>query len=116
MRPRLTLWPLRLRARSSNGLVRAHRGNEPYHLAMTHFLLVYDRRAGRLLQQREFATDADALAARFATEAEYGVQQNVEILAISAASEAELRKSHGRYFLSSQALGERLVGAERSAA
>jgi hypothetical protein len=44
------------------------------------------------------------------------VQQNVEILAISAASEAELRKSHGRYFLSSQALGERLVGAERSAA
>ncbi len=34
---------------------------------MTHFLLVYDRRAGRLLQQREFATDADALAARFAT-------------------------------------------------
>jgi hypothetical protein len=83
---------------------------------VAHFLLIYDRRAGRLLLQKEFATDADALAARFAAEAEYGVQQNVEILAISAASEAELRKSHGRYFLSSQALGERLVGTERAAA
>lgn len=79
---------------------------------MAHFLLIYDRAAGRLLLQKEFATDAEALAARFDAEAEYGVQQNVEILAISAASETELKKSHGRYFLSSQQLGERLVGAE----
>ena len=79
---------------------------------MAHFLLIYDRAAGRLLLQKEFATDAEALAALFDAEAEYGVQQNVEILAISAASETELKKSHGRYFLSSQQLGERLVGAE----
>jgi hypothetical protein len=79
---------------------------------VAHFLLIYDRAAGRLLLQKEFATDAEALAARFAAEAEYGVQQNVEILAISAGSEAELKKSHGRYFLSSQELGERLVGSE----
>ena len=79
---------------------------------MAHFLLIYDRAAGRLLLKEEFATGAEALAARFAAEAEYGVQANVEILAISAASEAELKKSHGRYFLSSQELGERLVGAE----
>lgn len=80
---------------------------------MAHFLLIYDRAAGRLLLQKEFATDAEALAARFAAEVEYGVQQNVEILAISAASEAELRTSHGRYFLNSQELGERLVGSDR---
>jgi hypothetical protein len=79
---------------------------------VAHFLLIYDRAAGRLLLQKEFATDAEALAARFDAEAEYGVQQNVEILAISAASETELKKSHGRYFLSSQQLGERLIGAE----
>jgi hypothetical protein len=79
---------------------------------VAHFLLIYDRAAGRLLLQKEFATDAEALAARFDAEAEYVVQQNVEILAISAASETELKKSHGRYFLSSQQLGERLIGAE----
>jgi len=81
---------------------------------MAHFMLIYDRTAGRLLLKEEFATNAEALAARFAAEAAYGVQANIEILAVSAASEAELKKSHGRYFLSSQELGERLVGAEHS--
>lgn len=80
--------------------------------SVAHFLLIYDRAAGQLLLQKEFATDAEALAARFAAESEFGVQENIEILAISAASEAELKRSHGRYFLSSQELGERLVGAE----
>jgi hypothetical protein len=45
-------------------------------------------------------------------EAEYGPQPGIEILAVSAASEAELRRSHGRYFLTSEELGERLVGAK----
>jgi hypothetical protein len=80
---------------------------------VAHFLLIYDRAAGRLLLQKEFATDAEALEARFTAETEYGVQENVEILAISAASEAELKKSHGRYFLTSEELGKRLVGAEQ---
>jgi hypothetical protein len=79
---------------------------------VAHFLLIYDRAAGRLLLKEEFPTHAEALTARFAAESEYGVHPNVEILAISAASEAELKKSHGRYFLSSQELGERLIGAE----
>jgi len=81
---------------------------------MAHFLLIYDRTAGQLLLKEEFATNAEALAARFAAEDEYGVQPNIEILAVSAASESELKNSHGRYFLSSQELGERLVGAEHS--
>ncbi len=80
---------------------------------VAHFLLIYDRPSGRLLRKEEFASDAEALTARFAAEDEYGVQPNIEILAISAASEAELKKSHGRYFLSSEELGERLVGAEQ---
>ncbi|MGC9222218.1 MAG: hypothetical protein ACP5H2_12920, partial [Solirubrobacteraceae bacterium] len=71
-----------------------------------------NRAAGRLLLQEEFETDVEALAARFAAEAEYGVQRNVEIIAISAASEAELKNSHGRYLLSSQELGERLVAGK----
>lgn len=80
---------------------------------MAHFLLVYDRAAGKLLREEQFATESEALAARFAAETEYGVQPDIEVLAISAASEEELRKSHGRYFLTSEELGERLVGAER---
>jgi hypothetical protein len=76
---------------------------------MAHFLLIYDRRAGTLLRQAEFETNAQALDARFAAEAEYGVRPDIEILAISAASEAELRKSHGRYFLTSEELGGRFV-------
>jgi hypothetical protein len=80
---------------------------------MAHFLLIYDRGSGTLLRQTQFETDVEALDARFAAEAEYGVQPGIEILAISAASEAELRKSHGRYFLTSEELGERLVGANQ---
>jgi hypothetical protein len=78
---------------------------------VAHFLLIYDRRAGKLLRQTQFETDTEALDARFAAETEYGARPDIEILAISAASEAELRRSHGRYFLTSEELGERFVGA-----
>lgn len=78
---------------------------------MAHFLLIYDRRAGKLMRQSQFKTDTEALDARFAAEAEYGARPDIEILAISAASEAELRRSHGRYFHTSEELGERFVGA-----
>jgi hypothetical protein len=79
---------------------------------VAHFLLIYDRRAGKLLRQTQFETDTQALDARFAAEAEYRAQPDIEILAISAASEAELKRSHGRYFLTSEQLGERFVGAK----
>jgi hypothetical protein len=85
----------------------------PTIIDVAHFLLIYDRSVGTLLRQQEFSTDAEALDARFAAESEYGVQPDIEILAISAASEAELRKSHGRYFMSSDELGDRLVAADR---
>jgi hypothetical protein len=85
----------------------------PTILSMAHFLLIYDRAAGKLLREEQFETEADALAARFAAEKDYGVLPDVEVLAISAASEEELKRSHGRYFLTSEELGERLVGAER---
>jgi hypothetical protein len=79
---------------------------------MAHFLLIYDRGTGTLLRRAQFESDSEALDARFAAEVEYGQQPGIEILAISAASEEALRKSHGRYFLTSEELGERLVGAK----
>lgn len=78
---------------------------------MAHFLLIYDRKAGKLLHKEEFASDAAALQARFAAEAEYGLDENIEIVAISAASEEQLKKSHGRYFLTSEELAQRLAAA-----
>ena len=85
----------------------------PTILLMAHFLLIYDRAEGQLLREEQFDTEAEALAARFDAETEYGLQPDVEVLAISAASEEALRRSHGRYFLTSEELGERLVGAEQ---
>lgn len=80
---------------------------------MAYFLLIYDRSAGKLIRQKQFNSGADALDARFVAEAEYGIQSNIEVVAISAASETELRKTHGRYFLSDDELRERLVEAVR---
>jgi hypothetical protein len=78
---------------------------------VAHFLLIYDRKAGKLLRKQEYTTGTEALEARFAAEAEYGVKDNIEIVAISAASEEELMKSHGRYFFTSEQLGQRLTAA-----
>jgi hypothetical protein len=80
---------------------------------VAHFLLIYDRAGGRLVRQERFGSASEALQARFAAEDERGIQPDVEIVVISAASEAALRESHGRYFLTSEELGERLVGAAR---
>jgi hypothetical protein len=66
---------------------------------VTTFLLTYDRTAGRLLQQEEFARAGDALKARFRQETVYRDRPEVEIVALSASSEDELRRTHGRYFL-----------------
>lgn len=66
---------------------------------MTTFLLIYDRNAGRLLKQEEFVRPEEALKARFRQEIVYRDRPEVEIVALSASSEEELRRTHGRYFL-----------------
>ena len=45
------------------------------------------------------AVGADALEARFAAEAKHNGDANIEIVALAAASEDDLRRTHGRYFL-----------------
>lgn len=75
---------------------------------MTHFLLVYDRSVGHLLQQEEFPRSEDALRERFRRESEYRGRPEVEIVALSASSEEELRRTHGRYFLGLTELIDRI--------
>lgn len=66
---------------------------------MSHFLLIYDRRAGTLVRSRQFGSSADALQARFDAEDEFSNHTEIEVVALSASSEEDLRRTHSRYFL-----------------
>ncbi|HST42448.1 MAG TPA: hypothetical protein VLK58_23210 [Conexibacter sp.] len=74
---------------------------------MSHFLLVYDRTVGQLMRQQEFATSVDAMQARFSAEAEFRGHPEIEIVALSAASEEDLKRTHGRYFFTLAELADR---------
>ena len=76
---------------------------------MSHFLLVYDRTAGTLVRQQEYDTSEAAMQARFAAEDEFAGRPEIEVVSISAASEEELRRTHGRYFLTLDELAARLA-------
>lgn len=68
---------------------------------MRYYLLVYDRRAGRLLRDVvEFSGDEihAALAERFRIEREDFPGQDVEIAVLGADSRKQLEATHARYF------------------
>lgn len=67
---------------------------------MCHFLLVYDRAAGKLLRLERYGSGAAAMEARFVAENEFHGDSNIEVVALAAASEDDLRRTHGRYFMS----------------
>lgn len=71
---------------------------------MTHFLLIYDLAAGRLLSIDPYpdADRAAALERRFALEREHAGDPNLEIIVLSASSLDGLRQTHARYFKSVQ--------------
>ena len=75
---------------------------------MAHFLLIYDRSAGKLVRQEEFERSGLALDARFAAEEEFVGRPEIEIVAFTAASEEDLRRTHARYFLTLDELAARM--------
>jgi hypothetical protein len=75
---------------------------------VAHFLLVYDRNAGRLIRTERFDADSEALQARFDAEREFRGRPEVEIVALTAESEEDLLRTHGRYFLGLSQLVERM--------
>jgi len=77
---------------------------------MTHFLLVYDRDAGQLLRKEVFVNSSDAMQARFRAESEFAGRREIEVVALDAESEEELRRTHGRYFFSLAELAGRMAG------
>ncbi len=75
---------------------------------MAHFLLVYDRSAGKLLHEERYQSRVDALRARFVAEAEHGRGANdVEVVVLSAGSREDLLRTHARYFRSLAELASR---------
>ncbi|MBV9140462.1 MAG: hypothetical protein JO115_06040 [Pseudonocardiales bacterium] len=75
---------------------------------MAHFLLVYDRSAGKLLHEEQYQSRADALRSRFVAEAEHRqAANNVEVVVLSARSREDLLRTHARYFRSLAELASR---------
>jgi hypothetical protein len=81
---------------------------------MRHFLLVFDRAEGRLLREESFADRSEALSQRFAAERLHGGDPRIEVVVLSAASAAALRKTHSRYFRAPRALAEASLAQARA--
>ena len=64
---------------------------------MTYFLLVFDRPRRSLVEMRPFADPDEALRERIKRELELQ-SSDIEVVVLGAASEDDLRRTHGRYF------------------
>ena len=74
---------------------------------VVHVVLVYQRERGRLLLKESYADGDQAMRRRFDLERE-PQYAGMEIVVLSANSEATLRETHGRYFLTDAELIQRL--------
>jgi hypothetical protein len=74
---------------------------------MKYFLLVYDQRNQRVLDVENYGEDgAAALARRFELDRQYAAEPAIEVVLLSAESEAALSRTHARYFKSVGELAE----------
>jgi hypothetical protein len=80
---------------------------------LKHFLVVYNRRTGRIERSQEYDVTADALEARFASERDHHGQPDIEIVVLGGESWAALQRTHSRYFSRVQDLAK--TGLERIA-
>ena len=66
---------------------------------MHHYVLVYDQRLGRLVADIEEFTDSEAgMERRFELERKHRGDPKIEVVMLSADSEAQIRRTHSRYF------------------
>jgi hypothetical protein len=79
---------------------------------MQHYLVIYNRREGRIVRHRRFQTPDPALAARFAAEREFREEPDVEIVVLGADSWRSLERTHSRYFKPAQELAEAALERE----
>ena len=74
---------------------------------MKHFLMRYERSTGTLVSLKQFSDPAEASTARLALERRLFAQGvDHEVVILEAASEAALRKTHARYFMTPREIVE----------
>jgi hypothetical protein len=69
---------------------------------LKHFLLIYDRRRGVLIETREFqgAQRKEALRAQFDAEDAHRERPEIEVVVLGASSWDDIQRTHSRYFKS----------------
>jgi len=65
---------------------------------MHHYLVIYNRREGRIVRGQDYETADIALKARFTAEREFSGQSDIEIVVLGGESWESLHRTHGRYF------------------
>lgn len=74
-------------------------------MSVHHFVLVYDQRLGRLIAPlEEFSDSAVGMQRRFDLERKHRHETTIEVVMLSAESEAQIRRTHARYFESLEEL------------
>jgi hypothetical protein len=67
-------------------------------MALQHFLLVYDLRAQRLIEQHEFGDGNEAAIAYADLERQYKGRDDLEIVLVGADSIETIKRTHAHYF------------------
>jgi hypothetical protein len=76
---------------------------------MRHYLLIYDRRAGKITRHRRYLNPGDALTARFEAEREHQNNPDIEVVVLSAESWTTVQRTHSRYFKNEQKIAESVL-------
>jgi hypothetical protein len=74
------------------------RAKEAVTVSHYHYLIVYDRPQGELVQFERFTDGQEALSHRFALERAFRDNPDLEIVVLGADSAGTLTRTHGRYF------------------
>lgn len=83
---------------------------------MRHYLVVYNRRAGKIIRHRRYLKPDQALTARFEAEREHRDNPDIEVVVLSAESWIAVQQTHSRYFKSEQQLAEAALERQARAA
>jgi hypothetical protein len=81
-----------------------------------HYLVIYDRRAGKIIRHRRYLKPDQALTARFGAEREHRDEPDIEVVVLSAESWAAVQQTHSRYFKNEQELAESALERQTRAA
>lgn len=82
---------------------------------MRHYLVIYNRREGRVIRHHEYPRPETALAARFAAEREFGNQPDIEVVVLGGESWESLGRTHARYFKGVSELAAAALAREEKA-